>query len=411
MKKVIWSLFLLLSVNMMWGSLSAQKKNVSKAKNLSLMETPDFKGARDAIKSALNDSTTKNSPMTWYVAGLIGYKENEAYFKEQVLGKKIDFIKKGEAIVESIDYLKKAYELDQNQLDKKGKKIKPKYDSEIQTMFKEYFDDQNNLFSYAAVLFDEKKDYKGALSVFETYLNIPLLPYMKDVVKMDTTYVKVKYYTALAARNAENWQKAVEIHEDMKDDGYQTSFVYQLLYEEYVQLKDTANFLKTLEEGFQKMPEEPWFIQNLINYYISNNKIKESKVYITKAIEISPDVAVYHYVKAKIDEVEKNYVDARTAYNKTIELDPKYADAYNGIGVLILDEGQKILDDAAYKSDKEFNVAKKKADGVFKTAIDYFLKASELNPEELTYKRNLRMLYYRLGMSKELEAIEKELGY
>jgi tetratricopeptide (TPR) repeat protein len=126
---------------------------------------------------------------------------------------------------------------------------------------------------------------------------------------------------------------------------------------------------------------------------------------------MSPDVAVYHYVKAKIDEVENNYVDARAAYNKTIELDPKYADAYNGIGVLILDEGQKILDDAAYKSDKEFNLAKKKANDVFKTAIDYFLKASELNPEELTYKRNLRMLYYRLGMSKELEAIEKELGY
>ncbi|MEA4936211.1 MAG: hypothetical protein VB102_06155 [Paludibacter sp.] len=411
MKKVIWSLFLLLSVNILCSSLYAQKKNVSKAKNLSLMETPDFKGARESIQSALKDSTTKNAPMTWYVAGLIGYKENEAFFKEQVLGKKIDFVKKGEAIVESIDYLKKAYELDQNQFDKKGKKIKPKYDSEIKTMFKEYYEDQNNLFSYAAVLFDEKKDYKGALNVFETYLDIPKLPYMKDVVKMDTTYTKVKYYTALAARNAENWQKAIEIHEDMKDDGFQTSFVYQLLYEEYVQLKDTANFIKTLEEGFQKMPEEPWFIQNLINYYISNNMIKESKMYIAKAIEISPDVAVYHYVKAKIDEVEKNFVDARAAYNKTIELDPKYADAYNGIGVLILEEGQKILDDAAYKSDKEFNLAKKKADEVFKTAIDYFLKASELNPEELTYKRNLRMLYYRLGMSKELEAIEKELGY
>jgi len=415
MKKVIWSLFLLLSVNMgcgkFNGELFAQKKNVSKAKNLSLMETPDFKAAREAIAPALKDSTTANSPMTWYVAGLIGYKENEAFFKQQVLGKKIDFVLKGKAIVESIDYLKKAYELDQNQFDKKGKKIKPKYDSEIQTMFKEYFDDQNNLFSYAAVLFDENKDYKGALSVFETYLNIPYLPFMKDVVKMDTTYVKVKYYTALAARNAENWEKAIEIHEDMKDDGYQTSFVYQLLYEEYVQMKDTVNFLKVLEEGFQKMPEEPWFIQNLINYYITNNLIDKSKVYITKAIEISPDVAVYHYVKAKIDEVENNFVAAKAAYNKTIELDPKYADAYNGIGVLILDEGQKILDEASYKSDKEFNVAKKKANEVFKTAIEYFLKASELNPEEMTYKRNLRMLYYRLQMSKELEAIEKELGY
>lgn len=134
-------------------------------------------------------------------------------------------------------------------------------------------------------------------------------------------------------------------------------------------------------------------------------------MYITKAIELSPDVAIYHYVKAKIDEVEKDYDAARISYNKTIELDPSNADAYNGIGVLIMDEGQRILDEAAYKSDKDFNIAKNKANEVFKTAIDYFMKASELNAEELTYKRNLRMLYYRLGMSKELEAIEKELGY
>ena len=62
-------------------------------------------------------------------------------------------------------------------------------------------------------------------------------------------------------------------------------------------------------------------------------------------------------------------------------------------------------------SDKEFNLAKKKSKEVFKNALTYFIKASELNPEELAYKRNLRLLYYRLEMNKELEAVEKELGY
>ncbi|MDO9633873.1 MAG: hypothetical protein Q7J05_02360, partial [Paludibacter sp.] len=139
--------------------------------------------------------------------------------------------------------------------------------------------------------------------------------------------------------------------------------------------------------------------------------IEESKVYINKAIEVSPNEAVYHYVKAKIDETENNYVDARASYEKTLELDPKFADAYAGIGVLIIDEGQRILDEAAYKSDREFNAAKLKSKAVFKSALEYFLKAAEISPDELIYKRNLRMLYYRLEMSKELEAIEKELGY
>lgn len=407
MKKVLVSLFLILSVTMVF----AQKKNVAKAKNLTLMENPDFKGAREAIVPALTEATTANLPSTWHVAGMIGYKENERYYLDLSMGKTVDFVKKGEAIVESFNYFLKAYELDQIQVDKKGKPVKPKFSSDIITKIKEYYTEKHNLFYYAATLFDEKKDYEGAIKAFELYLSIPEIPFMKGKVTKDSTYLQVKYYTALAARNANQYEKAIAIHEDLKDDGYETLYVYQLLYDEYVHQNDTVNFVKTLKEGFELMPQEPWFIQNLINYYLLNNYIQESKFYIAKAIELLPNEAVYHYVNAKIAEAEGNKAAARASYDKTLELDPKYADAYAGIGALVIEDGQKILDDAAYKSDREFNAAKSKSKTVFKSAIDYFLKASQLNPEELSYKRNLRMLYYRLEMSKELEAIEKELGY
>ncbi len=407
MKKVLVSLFLILSVTVVF----AQKKNVSKAKNLTLMENPDFKGAREAIVPALTEPTTANQPATWHVAGMIGYKENERYYLDLSMGKTVDFVKKGEAIVESFNYFLKAYELDQNQVDKKGKPVKPKFSADIISKIKEYYTEKHNLFYYAATLFDEKKDYEGAIKAFELYMSIPEIPFMKGQVTKDSTYQQVKYYTALAARNANQYEKAIAIHEDLKDDGYETLYVYQLLYDEYVHQNDTVNFVKTLKEGFEKMPQEPWFIQNLINYYLLNNYIQESKFYIAKAIELLPNEAVYHYVNAKIAEAEGNKAAARASYDKTLELDPKYADAYAGIGALVIEDGQKILDDAAYKSDREFNAAKAKSKTVFKSAIDYFLKASQLNPEELSYKRNLRMLYYRLEMSKELEAIEKELGY
>ncbi|OJX83862.1 MAG: hypothetical protein BGP01_10675 [Paludibacter sp. 47-17] len=407
MKKVIVSLFLILSVSVVF----AQKKNVSKAKNLTLMENPDFKGAREAILPALSEPTTANLPTTWHVAGMIGYKENERYYLDLSMGKTIDFVKKGEAVVESFNYFMKAYELDQNQVDKKGRPVKPKLANDIIAKIKEYYTEKHNLFYYAATLFDEKKDFEGAIKAFELYMSIPEIPFMKDQVTKDSTYYQVKYYTGLAARNANQYEKAIAIHEDMKDDDYETLYVYQLLYDEYVHMNDTANFVKTLKEGFEKMPQEPWFIQNLINYYLLNNFIDESKFYISKAIELLPNEAVYHYVNAKIAEAEGDKVAARKSYDKTLELDPKYADAYAGIGAMVIEEGQKILDDAAYKSDREFNAAKVKSKAVFKSAIDYFLKAAELNPEELSYKRNLRMLYYRLEMSKELEAIEKELGY
>ena len=76
-----------------------------------------------------------------------------------------------------------------------------------------------------------------------------------------------------------------------------------------------------------------------------------------------------------------------------------------------INAGEKILEDALYKSDREYNMAKQNAEKYFKEAVDYFMKAKEINPDESIYKRNLRALYYRLGMSEDLEAIEKEMGY
>lgn len=94
MKKVLVSLFLILSVTVVF----AQKKNVSKAKNLTLMENPDFKGAREAIVPALTEPTTANLPNTWHVAGMIGYKENERFYLDLSMGKTIDFVKKAKLL-------------------------------------------------------------------------------------------------------------------------------------------------------------------------------------------------------------------------------------------------------------------------------------------------------------------------
>ena len=59
MKKVIVSLFLVLSVS----AVFTQRKNVTRARNLTLMEPPDFKGAREAIAPALKDPSTQNLPI------------------------------------------------------------------------------------------------------------------------------------------------------------------------------------------------------------------------------------------------------------------------------------------------------------------------------------------------------------
>lgn len=404
MKKVILAIILAVSVT----GTYAQKKNVSKAKNKALMEVPDFKGAREDIKPALTDSITKNQALTWHVAGTIGYKENEAELKKQMLGQKFDADVKGKAIMESYEYFLKAYELD-GLPNAKGK-IKPKFQKDIKAKIKEYYTTQANLVAYGAHLF-EKKDYPATVKVFETYLGIPELPMMNGELKPDSTYYMIKYYTAIASTNGDMNDKAIAYYEDLKDDGYEELIVHQLLYEEYMKKKDTVNFVKTLKAGFEKFPDEPWFLQNLINYYIFSNQTKDAIVYLNAAIQRDPNKAEYQFIKGNLDENMGNLEDARKAFDRAIEIDPKQADAYAGIGRLIYNKGVSMSDAAnEIRDNKLYNAAKKKADAVFAESIPFFKKAAELKPAEMEYKRTLKNIYYRLKMDKEYEAIDKEMN-
>lgn len=386
----------------------AQKGNVSKAKNKALMENPDFAGARELIKLALVDPSTKDLSSTWNIAGLIGYKENEALSNKQLLGQKIDADVKGKAIVESYDYYIKAYELD-GLPDAKGK-VKAKLQKDIKSKIKEYYAQNQNLIAYGAHLFENKK-YDETIKVFDIYLGIPKLPMMADEIKLDSNYYMIKYYNAIAATNAEKSDKAIQLYSELTNEGYQELQVHQLLYEEYVKVKDTVNFVKVLKAGFEKFPQEAWFLQNLINYYIFTNQSKEALVYLNSAIEREPTIAQYYYVKGNLTESMGLTKEARAAFDKSLELDPNYADAYAGIGRLKYNQAVKMAESAnEIKDNKAYNIAKDKADAVFKESIPFFKKAAEINPKELEYKRTLRTLYYRLQMDKEFDAIEKALN-
>ncbi len=386
----------------------AQKANVSKAKNKALMETPDFTGVRELIKLALEDPTTKDESGTWNIAGLIGYKENEALSNKQLLGQKIDADVKGKAIIESYDYYIKAYELD-GLPDAKGK-IKPKLQKDIKSKIKEYYVQNQNLIAYGAHLFESKK-YEETIKVFDIYLGIPKLPMMADEIKLDSNYYMIKYYNAIAATNAEKSEKAIQLYKELSNEGYQELQVHQLLYEEYVKLKDTVNYVKVLKAGFEKFPQEAWFLQNLINYYIFTNQSKEALVYLNNAIEREPNIAQYYFVKGNLTESMGMTEEAQAAFDKSLELDPKSADSYAGIGRLKYNQAVKMSDKAnEIKDNKLYNAAKDKADLVFKESIPFFKKAVELNPKEMEYKRTLKTLYYRLQMDKEFDALQKEMG-
>ena len=394
----------------------AQKSNVNKAKSIILGEEADFNEARQLIGAALQNDETKGQANTWYVAGLVGYQEKAEAERQQLLGNGFDQDKVGQGIMESYDYWIKADEIAMTPvLDKKGREVvDTKTRANIAKKMVEYYEKQD--FVKYGIHLNEQRDFRGAYNVFMRHLGMPDLPMMQDEklqAKMpkDTVYQQYEYYAALFAIQGQMHDEAIAMLEHLKDGEVEAVAVNQFLYQEYVEKKDTAAFLKVLEDAMVRFPQEPWFLQNLINYYIFSGQESVAVDYLNKAIEREPNVAQYHLIKGNINANMGNIEQALADYDHALELDPTLVDAVAGKGRVYYNKAVKMNEDAAYIQDqKEYKKALADMNDTFKQSLPFFEKAHEMDPENREIMITLKTLYYRFHMEDEYNAIQDKLN-
>lgn len=397
------------------GCFAQKNPATKKAKSYMMSESPDFGAARASIAEALEQEPTAE---TYYWAGMIGYKEVMLQNYNQMMGQSADVAVSGAAAEESYEYWLKADELAQVPvLNKKGVEVPtdPKMRGKIAKMMLEYYKNQE-LVKYGVHL-NESRDYAGAFKAFKMHVEMPDLPMMQDPkiqkeMPRDTTYIQYKYYAAIFAVQSEMHEDAIALLEQLKDGEYEAISTNQFLYQEYVNVKDTVKFLETLQNAVVRFPQEPWFLQNLINYYIFTGQEQTAIDYLAQAIEREPNVAQYHLIKGNLDENQGNYDAALADFDAALAIDPKMADAMAGKGRVYYNQAVKLNEAAANIMDnKEYKKALDEMNEVFRQSLPFFEKAHEMAPEERSYIQTLKGLYYRFGMEDKENEMKALLEY
>ncbi len=397
------------------GCFAQKNPATKKAKSYMLSESPDFGAARASIAEALEQEPTAE---TYYWAGMIGYKEVMLQNYNQMMGQSADVAAAGAAAEESYEYWLKADELAQVPvLNKKGVEVPtdPKMRGKIAKMMLDYYKNQD-LVKYGVHL-NESRDYAGAFKAFKMHVEMPDLPMMQDPkiqkeMPRDTTYIQYKYYAAIFAVQSEMHEDAIALLEQLKDGEYEAISTNQFLYQEYVNVKDTVKFLETLQNAVVRFPQEPWFLQNLINYYIFTGQEQTAIDYLAQAIEREPNVAQYHLIKGNLDENQGNYDAALADFDAALAIDPKMADAMAGKGRVYYNQAVKLNEAAANIMDnKEYKKALDEMNEVFRQSLPFFEKAHEMAPEERSYIQTLKGLYYRFGMEDKENEMKALLEY
>lgn len=275
-----------------------------------------------------------------------------------------------------------------------------------------------------------------SVDFFQKYVDLPKVSPVFTEVERDSIYNDQKnaqiYATArfnLALQNfyLKNWDQAIKCCDEALKDTVSLHDLYLIKINAYGEKKDSVAWQRTLIEAAQRTGQ-PSFLQNLLYYYMQNNKIQEATDLATKLVTENPDNKMAWFMKGAIElNVKKDYAAARESFEKTLAIDPDYQDALFNMGTAYINDiyDQRMSGKFKYigtnrqitgKTTAAYNKEKAIYDAELKTVREYYEKAKpylehlrELTPDDAKrWASPLQMVYSSLGMTeqaKEMDAL------
>jgi tetratricopeptide (TPR) repeat protein len=174
---------------------------------------------------------------------------------------------------------------------------------------------------------------------------------------------------------------------------------YSSLAAAYAGLGEKKAQEETLINGFTKFPGNQAILIELINLYLNSGGDPIAVIpYLKKAQENEPSNATLYFAEATLYEKIHKTDDAERMYKHTIEIDPKFYNAYYNLGALYYNKGVECIKEAdAIKDwkDPKIKELEQQAEVEFKKALEPFLKAHELEPNDKYALETVKNLYFR----------------
>lgn len=237
------------------------------------------------------------------------------------------------------------------------------------------------------------KEFSKALGSFENSI--------KSNFYIDSTYVDSvsTYYAGLSAKNSSNVEKAVSYFDKCIAINFETIDVYRLKALTYLEQKDSAMYIQTLQEGFKEFPSSNSLIMDLINFYLISEQADLALEYINKGIEQDPSNHTLYFAKGTIFDKKDMLDDALKCYEKSVEIKPDYFNGYYNIGanyynraVILLNEANSIPQNEQAKYEAKL----KESDAEILNALPHFLKAYELDSTDRSNIVTIKEIYFKL---------------
>jgi len=206
---------------------------------------------------------------------------------------------------------------------------------------------------------------------------------------------------------------ALEKYLQLIEIGYLDPLIFNSLATLYLNQKnDTVLSEKYVAEGRALFPEDYQLLISETNLYLARGDNEKAISNLEKALETDSENQTIWFALGTNYENVGDLEAAEKAYQKCIEIDPTYADAYYNMGAMFNNQAAEIIEVAnelPLDAVKEYDTEKAKADGLLEKALPYLEKSDELNPDNLETLQTLKQIYTILNQMDNLKAINERI--
>lgn len=349
------------------------EKAVKQMDNAKLM----IKKAKDAIDAASQHEATVNQAKTWHYLAVIYYK----------IGLYPEFRDIDEnAFEKSLNAFGKIMNLD------------PKYYSQNVGEFQQYIASiGGNYYDIGANFYNEQKFEEAYVNFKKAYDAAAVVGGKDNSALLNAAFCAMK---------VEKYVESVNMLNTLISNGYDDPTVYQSLTICYRSMGENDKMIETIQAGRAKYPDDTNLMNEMINSYITVHREGEIIDQIIEMAQKNPTQPVYYFIlgtiyantESELFDVEKTL----ESYNKVIEIDPNYVDAYINAGSILIDraaEKYTAANDLPFDKVDEYNAMMAEGKAFDEKALPYVEKAYQLLNDDPAIKQALKTLYVRLKMN------------
>lgn len=261
----------------------------------------------------------------------------------------------------------------------------------------------NSYFNQAIVAYNEETNPKKALEMAErTMFFMP----------GDTTLL---YYTGAFALEAGAYDKSIQYLQEYVAKGGKQPQAFASMANVYIEhKKDNASALKVIKDGQTKFPNYRDLRLLELNIYLNEKRYDVAKAMMEKELQADPNSRDNYYLYGQLNRELANPEEAKKAFKKALELDPKYFDAATELANLYWQDAKGYKDEMGKLGNSKADLEKMKAiDAKYvealKIYVPYIEACEKLSPDDVTVLYSLLNVYGDLDDQPKIARVKKRL--